>query len=164
MYHILIPLSVVGRLGCFHVLAIGNSAAVNTGVRVFFWISIFPVCGLTGTFGNPIFSFLRNLQGFPGGASGKEFSCQCRRCKRCGFNPRVGKIPWSRKWQLPPVFLPGKFHEQRSLAGTVHRVAESQTQLSNWARRKNDEGIEWNPQPTHEDHVPWVRNKPWLFK
>ena len=29
----------------------------------------------------------------------------------------VGKIPWSRKWQLTPVFSPGKFHGQRSLAG-----------------------------------------------
>ena len=31
--------------------------------------------------------------GFPGGASGKEPYCQCRRCKRCGFDPWVGKIP-----------------------------------------------------------------------
>ena len=30
--------------------------------------------------------------GFPGGASGKEPTCQCRRCKRCGFDPWVGKI------------------------------------------------------------------------
>ena len=28
----------------------------------------------------------------------------------------VRKIPWSRKWQLAPVFLPGKFHGLRSLA------------------------------------------------
>ena len=34
-----------------------------------------------------------------------------------GFNPRVGKISWSRKCQLVPVFLPGKFHGQRSLVG-----------------------------------------------
>ena len=31
---------------------------------------------------------------FPGGASGKEPVCQCRRCKRCRFNPWVRKIPW----------------------------------------------------------------------
>ena len=31
--------------------------------------------------------------------------------------PWIQKIPWSRKWQLTPVFLPGKFHGQRSLAG-----------------------------------------------
>ena len=34
-----------------------------------------------------------------------------------GFDPQVGKIPWSRKWQPVPVFLPGKFHGQRSQAG-----------------------------------------------
>ena len=37
--------------------------------------------------------------------------------KRFGFDPWVGKIPWRRKWQPAPVFLPGKFHGQRSLAG-----------------------------------------------
>ena len=31
--------------------------------------------------------------------------------------PGFGKIPWRRKWQLIPVFLPGKFHGQRRLAG-----------------------------------------------
>ena len=30
---------------------------------------------------------------------------------------RVGKIPWRRKWQPTLVFLPGKFHRQRNLAG-----------------------------------------------
>ena len=51
------------------------------------------------------------------GHSGKESTCQCRRHKRCRFSPWVGKIPWSRKWQRTLVFLPGKFHRQRSLAG-----------------------------------------------
>ena len=44
--------------------------------------------------------------------SGKEHACQCR---RHGFNPWTGKIPWKRKWQPIPIFLPGKFHGQRSL-------------------------------------------------
>ena len=57
------------------------------------------------------------MQGFPGGASGKEPTCQCRRLKRRGFDPWVGKIPWSRKWQPTPVFLPGKSHGQRNLMG-----------------------------------------------
>ena len=35
-------------------------------------------------------------EGFPGGASGKEPVCQCRRHKRCRFNSWVGKIPWRR--------------------------------------------------------------------
>ena len=33
------------------------------------------------------------------------------------FDPWVGKIPWRRKWQPTPVFLPGESHGQRSLAG-----------------------------------------------
>ena len=37
--------------------------------------------------------------------SGKESACQCRRHKRCRFNPWLGKISWSRKWQPNPVFL-----------------------------------------------------------
>ena len=56
-------------------------------------------------------------QGLPGDASGKEHTCQCRRHKKCGFSPWIGKIPWRRAWQLTPVFLPGDSHGQRSLAG-----------------------------------------------
>ena len=51
--------------------------------------------------------------GFPGCTSGKELTCQCRRCKRLGFNSWVGKIPWrTLQW-----FLPEESHGQRSLAG-----------------------------------------------
>ena len=46
--------------------------------------------------------------GFPGGASSKEPTCQCRRRKRHGFHPWVGKIPWRRAWQPTPVLLPGE--------------------------------------------------------
>ena len=56
-------------------------------------------------------------EGFSGGASGKEPTCQCRKHKRNRFNPLVRKIPWKRKWQPTPAFLPGKFHGQRSLVG-----------------------------------------------
>ena len=55
--------------------------------------------------------------GFPGGVSGKEPTCQCRRHKRHGFNPRVRKICWRRAWQPIPVFLPGESYGQKSLAG-----------------------------------------------
>ena len=48
--------------------------------------------------------------GFPGGSDGKESACQCR---RPGFDPWMGKIPWRREWLPIPVFLPG----QRSLVG-----------------------------------------------
>ena len=49
--------------------------------------------------------------------SGKKRVCQCRRLKRCGFDPWVRKIPQSRKWQPTPVFLPRKFHGQKNLVG-----------------------------------------------
>ena len=53
------------------------------------------------------------MYGLPWWLSGKGSTCQCRRHK---FNPWVRKIPWRRKWQPTPVFLPGEFHGQRSLA------------------------------------------------
>ena len=46
--------------------------------------------------------------GFPGGASGKEPACQCRRCKRHKFDPWVGKILQRKECQLTSVFLPGE--------------------------------------------------------
>ena len=56
----------------------------------------------------------RLVSSLPWWLSGKESACQLR---RCGFNPWVGKIPWRRKWQPTPVFLPGKSHGQGSLVG-----------------------------------------------
>ena len=49
--------------------------------------------------------------GFPGPTGGKEPICQCRRCKRHGFNPWVRKIPWKRAcnpsnilaWRIPRI-------------------------------------------------------------
>ena len=57
--------------------------------------------------------------------SGKESACQRR---RLGLHPQVGKIPWRRKWQLTPVFWPGKFHGQRSLSSySLRSCKESDT-------------------------------------
>ena len=53
----------------------------------------------------------------PGEASGKEPACQCRRHKRCRFDPWVRKIAWRRAQQLILVFLPGESHGHRSLTG-----------------------------------------------
>ena len=89
--------------------------------------------------------------------NGKQSTCQCRRHRRLGFNPWVRKIPWRRKWQPTPVFLPrkfslilrpsyivpwrrkwqptpvllpGDFYGQRSLVGyIVHEIAKNWTQL-----------------------------------
>ena len=71
------------------------------------------------------------IMGFPGGTSGKEPACQCRRCKRHGFDPWVRKIPWRRVWLPTPIFLPREFHEQRSLTG-----------YSPWGRKESDT-TEW---------------------
>ena len=57
------------------------------------------------------------FMGLPRWRSGKESTCQCRRRKRCGLNPCIRKMPWRRKWQPTPVFLPGDSHGQRNLAG-----------------------------------------------
>ena len=61
--------------------------------------------------------FVKNPR-FPGGSAGKAPAYhQCRTLKRNGFDLGVGKIPCRRKWQPTLVFLTGKFHRQRSLAG-----------------------------------------------
>ena len=63
----------------------------------------------------------------PGGTSGKEPTCQCRRHKRHRFHPWVRKSPWRRWWQPTPVSLPGESHGQRSLVG-----------YSPWGRKESD--------------------------
>ena len=75
-----------------------------------------------------------DVLGFPGGPSGKESACQCRKCKRYGFNPWVRKIPYKRKLQPTPVFSPGNFHGQRSLVGYSpwgHKESDKTERLSN---------------------------------
>ena len=62
----------------------------------------------------------KKKKGFSWRLSDKEFVCQCRRGKRCRFNPWGRKIPWRRKWQPTAVFLSGASHGQRSLAGYNH--------------------------------------------
>ena len=80
-----------------------------------------------------IYHAVCSFLGFPGGASGKEPACPCRRPRRRGFNPWVGKIPWRRAWTPTPVFLPGESHGQRSLVGCSpwgHRESEMTERLS----------------------------------
>ena len=65
----------------------------------------------------------------------RPFSWQriCLQCGRPGFNPWFGKIPWKRKWQPTPVFLPGESHGQRSLVGYSprgHREVDTTERLT----------------------------------
>ena len=77
-----------------------------------------------------LFSFQFRVSGFPGGTSGKESTCQCRRCKRCGCDPWVRKIPWRRTRQPTPVFLPGNPMDREAWRARVHGVEKSWTWVS----------------------------------
>ena len=59
--------------------------------------------------------------------AGKESAYWGRSHERCEFDPCVRKIPWRRKWQSTPVFLPGEFHGQKSLE-----------RYSSWGSKESD--------------------------
>ena len=65
----------------------------------------------------------------PRWARGKEPTRQCRRHKKHGFDPWVGKIPLRKAWQTTPVFLPEEFMDREVWQTAVHRIAKSRTQL-----------------------------------
>ena len=69
-------------------------------------------------------------------SDGKEF--YHLQCRRPWFDSWIGKIPWRREWQPTPVFLPGEFHGQRSLASyhPWHCKDLDMTEQLSWRRQQ----------------------------
>ena len=97
----------------FQIFYIANSASVNTLVTESMSVHWYVSPGLLRHEGWTASILLAVIKMLPRWRY-KEPACQCR---RHAFDPLVGKSPWRRAWQPPPVFLPGESHGQRSLMG-----------------------------------------------
>ena len=95
---------------------------------------------------HPTLKFLKQAteNKLPRWCSGEEPTCQCRRYKRCRFDPFNRKTPWRRKWQPMPAFLPGESHGQRSLAGYSPWGHQELDMIECTHRAENKGQISWH--------------------
>ena len=82
-----------------------------------------------------LFWFLLWIQWLLRWHRGKESAYWCRRCQKHRFYPWVGKIPWRRKWQPSPVFLPGKSHEGGAWRATKSLAGHKESDTTEWLSR-----------------------------
>ena len=98
------------------IILISFEAVMCSNRRIYF--SVVVNCGLMAK------------TGFPGGAPVKYPPDNAGAIRDVGSISGSERFPWSRKWQPTPVFLPEKFHGQKSLVGYSPWSCKSQTQLS----------------------------------
>ena len=90
------------------------------------------------------------LRSLAGGTVVKNLLANAGDIRDMGFGPWVGHIPWSRKWQPIPVFLPGRFHGQRSLAGcsSLDRKELEMTEQEHTEHKESRLFILWSGKPS----------------
>ena len=121
-----------GHLGSFCVLVIMNNATVKICIYLYIFGTLLsaPLGLYTEWELLDHVVILLNHMGFLGGSVVKN-ACHCRSYRRGRFDPWGGKIPWKRKWQLTPVFLPGESPWTENPGGLQSMGSQkSQTQLS----------------------------------